>query len=190
MRFDEFVVGHGVAVSAVDEFAGFLVEVGIPADWDSFDSTTGMRVWIWRGDPGIREFCANAVLTMHSVEAVLDADEVFAMLVDQQVQSVPGSHELHRELAAATEGAGGVGTLAMQITHDLGTIDSVSRSRIITTEQETLIAQLTVTALHGSPVDRADVWLTVRTGASTGPVSASHRRGVPVDGRKTVADGR
>jgi hypothetical protein len=188
MRFDEFVEGHGVAVSPVDEFAGFVVEVGIPEDWDPFDSAPGMRVWIWRSDPRIHEFCANAVLTMHRVEAVLDPGDVFAMLVDQQLQSVPGSHEVHRELAAATEGVGVVGAIAMHITRELGTIASESRSRIITAEQETLIAQLTVTALHDSPVDRADVWLTVRRGASAGLVSAGHRRGVPL--HKTVTDGR
>jgi len=182
MRFDEFVEAHAVVVSPVDEFAGFVVEVGIPADWTPFDSAPGMRVWIWRTDPHIHEFCANAVLTLHRVEAVLDPGEVFAMLVAQQLQSVPGSHELHRELASATDGVGMVGALAMHITRELGTIDSESRSRIITAEQETLIAQMTVTALDDSPVNRADVWLTVRRGASAGPVSAGHRRGVPVAG--------
>lgn len=33
----------------------------------------------------------------------------------------------------------------MRMAHEFGTLDSMSRSRIITTEQETLIAQLTVT---------------------------------------------
>jgi hypothetical protein len=105
-------------------------------------------------------------------------------LVDQQLQSVPGCHELHRDLAAATDGAGVAGALAMQITHELGTIDSVSRTRIITTEQETLIAQLTVTALHDSPVDRSNVWLTVRTGAAVSPVSADQHGGTPVTGTR------
>jgi hypothetical protein len=97
---------------------------------------------------------------------------------------VPGCHELHRELAAATEGAGVVGTLAVQITHELGTIDSVCRSRIITTEQETLIAQLTVTALHDSPVDRAHIWLTVREGAAAGSATADQHQGVPAAGTR------
>jgi hypothetical protein len=180
MRFDEFVEKYGVAVSPVDRFAGFVVEVGVPADWEPFDSAPGARVWVCRDDPRIDEFCANAVLTMHRVEAPLDASEVFAMLADQQLQTVPGCHELHRELAAATEGAGVVGALAMQITHELGTIDSVSRSRIITAEQETLIAQLTATALHVSPVDRRNIWLTVRMGAVAGSVSAGHHGGAPV----------
>jgi hypothetical protein len=187
MRFDEFVEKDGVAVSPVDRFAGFVVEVGVPADWEPFDSAPGMRVWVCRGDLRIDEFCANAVLTMHRVEAPLDAGEVFAMLVDQQVQSVPGCHELHRELAVATEGAGVVGALAIRITSEFGVIDSSSRSRIITTEQETLIAQLTVTALHDSPVDRENIWLTVRMGAAAGTASANQLGGVPVAGTR---DGR
>ena len=184
MRFDEFVEKSGVAVCPVDRFAGFVVEVGVPADWEPVDSAAGMRVWVFRSDPRIDQFCANAVLTMHRLEAPLDAGEVFAMLVDQQLQSVPGCHELHRDLAAATDGAGVAGALAMQITHELGTIDSVSRTRIITTEQETLIAQLTVTALHDSPVDRSNVWLTVRMDAAPGPVSADQHSGAPVAGTR------
>ena len=134
MRFDEFVKERGVAVSPVDQFAGFKVEVGVPTGWEPLDSAPGMRVWVCRTDPRIADFCANAVLTMHRVEAVLYAGEVFAMLVDQQVQSVPGCHELHHELAAATEGAGAVGALAMQIAFEHGVVDSVSRSRIITAD--------------------------------------------------------
>jgi hypothetical protein len=186
MRFDEFVERAGVAVSPVDQFPRFVVKVGVPPGWEPFDSAPGMRVWVCRSDPRIDEFCANAVLTMHRVEAVLDAREVFTMLIEQQLQSAPGCHELHRELAAATEGAGVTGLLAMEITHELGTIDSASRSRIVTTEQETLIAQLTVTALHDSPVDRAQIWLTVRMGAASGPASTGHHRGVPVTGTRDV----
>jgi Probable lipoprotein LpqN len=170
MRFDEFVEKNGVSLSAVDRFAGFVVEVGVPPAWEPFDSAVGLRVWVCRNDPHAEEFCGNAVLTMHRVEASLDVGEVFTMLADQQLQSVPACHELHRELAAATEGAGVAGALTMEITHELGTIDSVSRSRIITAEQETLIAQLTVTALHNSPVDRAHVWLTVRLNAGASSV--------------------
>jgi hypothetical protein len=107
---------------------------------------------------------------MHRVEASLDASEVFAMLVDQQSQSVH-------------EGPGVAAALALRITNELGTIDSVSRTRIITTEQATLIAQLTVTALHDSPVDRAHIWLTVRTGAAGSP-AAGHHSGAPVDGTR------
>nr|WP_231986743.1 hypothetical protein [Mycobacterium sp. 852002-40037_SCH5390672] len=163
-------------MSPVDRFAGFVVEVGVPPGWEPFDSAVGARVWACRIDPCIDVFCANAVLTMHRVEARLDAGEVFAMLVEQQLQSVPGCSELHRELAAATEGPGVAALLAMQIAHELGTVDSASQSRIITAEQETLIAQLTVTALHDSPVDRAGIWLTARPGPTANPASAGHTR--------------
>ncbi|ORV10950.1 LpqN/LpqT family lipoprotein [Mycobacterium celatum] len=184
MRFDEFAEKHSVAVFPVDKFAGYVVEVGIPPGWEPFDSAAGVRVWVCRTDPHITEFCANAVLTMHRVETALDPGNVFAMLSEQQLQSVPGCHELRRELAAATEGAGVAGVLAMQITHELGTIDSVSRSRIITAEQETLIAQLTVTALHDSPVDRGHIWLRVQMGAAAGPASAGHHGEAPVTGMR------
>ncbi|OBI41501.1 hypothetical protein A5707_07205 [Mycobacterium kyorinense] len=180
MRFDEFVKEHNVAVFPVDRFAGYVVEVGVPPGWEPFDSATGVRVWVCRTDPRITEFCANAVLTMHRVEAALAPGDVFAMLTEQQLHSVPGCHELHRELAAATDGPGGAGALFTQIANELGTIDSVSRSRIITAEQETLIAQLTVTALHDSPVDRAHIWLSVQIGAAADPASAGHHGGAPV----------
>lgn len=187
MQFDEFVAGHGIAVSAVDRFDGFAVDVRIPRDWDPFDSAVGIGVWVRRSDPRIDEFCANAVLTLHRVEASLETGDVFAMLCEQQLQSVPDCHERHRELAAATEGPGAAGVLAMQITHELGTIDSVSRSRIITTERETLIAQLTVTALHDSPEDRENIWLSVRRGAAASHAATSHSGGVPVS---RTRDGR
>jgi hypothetical protein len=180
MRFDEFVEKHAVPVSPVDRFAGLVVEIGVPPGWEPFDSAPGVHVWFCRDDPRIDDFCANAVLTMHRIDAVLDALEVFTMLVEQQLQSTPSCHEIQREFAAATDGPGAVGELAMHIAHDRGTIDSRSRSRIITTERETLIAQLTVTALDDSPVDRANVWLTVRTGVALGSVTIGHRRGVPV----------
>ncbi|WP_308206731.1 LpqN/LpqT family lipoprotein [Mycolicibacterium fluoranthenivorans] len=166
MRFDGFMQEKGIAAFPVDRFTGCVVEVGAPSGWELFDSTVGLHVWICRSDPRMDEFCANAVLTMHRVQAVLHADEVFAMLAEQQIQMVPGCRELHRELAAASEGAGVVGALSMEIAHELGSIDSVSRTRIIMTEKETLIAQLTVTALHDSPVDDTSIWLTVRTHGS------------------------
>ncbi|OBH48211.1 hypothetical protein A5687_15620 [Mycobacterium mantenii] len=176
MRFDEFVQESGVSVSPVDRFVGFVVDVGVPPGWEPFDSAVGARVWVCRNDPCIDVFCANAVLTMHRVEAPLDPAQAFAMLVEQQLQSVPGCRELRRELAAATEGSGIAGSLAMRIAHDLGTVASVSRSRIITAEQETLIAQLTVTALHDSPVDRAQMWLKVRPGPAAVPAPAGQHR--------------
>lgn len=99
------------------------------------------------------------------------------MLVEQQLQSTPECHEERRELGPASESIGIQGLLAMQITHELGTIDSVSRSRIISAEQETLIAQLTVTALHDSPVERENVWLSVQMGAApAGPAPVTTTR--------------
>lgn len=184
MRFDEFVQKRGLAVFPVDQFAGLAVQVGVPPGWEPFDSAPGVRVWVCRSDPLVAEFCANAVLTMHRVGAALDPGEVFAMLADQQLQSVPGCHEVRRDLAAATEGAGVVGVLGMQITHELGTIDSVSQSRIVTVGQETLIAQLTVTALHDSPVDRTHIWLSVRPGAPAPAAPAGDRGSVPVTGMR------
>jgi Probable lipoprotein LpqN len=180
MRFDEFIQKRSLAVSPVNRFADFIVEVGVPPGWEPFDSATGVRVWACRNDPRITEFCANAVLTMHRVETPLDPTEVFTMLAEQQLRSAPGCHEVRRELGPAGESVGAQGLLAMRFTHELGAIDSASQSRIITAGQETMIAQLTVTALHDSPVDRARIWLTVRPGAAAGPASASYRGVVPV----------
>jgi hypothetical protein len=180
MRFDEFIEKHGLAVSPVNQFAGFIVEVGVPPGWEPFDSAVGVRVWACRNDPCIDVFCANAVLTMHRVETPLDPADVFTMLAEQQLQSAPACRELRRELGPAGESVGVEGFLAMQITHELGTIDSASQSRIIPAGQETMIAQLTVTARHDSPVDRAHIWLTVRPGAAAGPASAGYRGVVPV----------
>jgi hypothetical protein len=184
MRFDEFVEKHGLVVSPVDRFAGFFVEVGVPPGWEPFDSAVGVRVWACRDDPCIDVFCANAVLTMHRVEASLDPADVFAMLVEQQLQSAPRCRELRRELGPAGESVGVEGFLAMQITHELGAIDSASQSRIIPAGQETMITQLTVTTLRDSPVDRAHIWLTVRPGAAAGPASADSRGVVPVTGTR------
>lgn len=117
---------------------------------------------------------------MHSIDAPLGPVEVFARLSDQQLQSVRNSVELRRELAAATEGPGIVGSLTMRIAHELGTVDSESRSRIITAEQETLIAQLTVTALHDSPADRSRIWLTARPGPVPIPAPAGRHTAAPI----------
>ena len=188
MRFDEFVEKNGITVSPVDRFAGLLVEVGVPPRWEPFESALGARVWVCRADPRIEVFCANAVLTMHRVQAALDPAGVFAMLAEQQLQSVPSCTALRRELAAATEGAGVTGLLAMQIAHELGTIDSASQSRIITAEQETLIAQVTVTALHDSPVDRTQIWLEARPGPVAIPAPTGRRGVIPVTEREKVTD--
>lgn len=174
----------GVFVRPVDVFPGLVVDVGAGSGWESLNSAVGLRVWICRTDPFIDEFCANAVLTMHRVEAVLDPGEVFAMLVDQQVLGVPGCREVHRSLVAASEGPGAVGSLVMAINHELGTIDGVSTARIMTNEEETLIAQLTVTALRDSPVERDGVWLTVRAAA------VDHRGVAPTVQERGVADVR
>jgi hypothetical protein len=181
MRFDEYVQESGVAVLPVDRYVGLFVEVGVPASWEPFNSGPGVRVWVCRSDPRISEFCANAVLTMHRVEAALDASEVFGMLAEQQVRSVPGCREVHREIAAATEGLGVAGMLALQIADGLGVIDSSCQTRIISTEGSTLIAQLTVTALHDSPVDRTNIWLKISKEAVIKPVWAPHI-GYPTSG--------
>jgi hypothetical protein len=177
MRFDKFVEKRGLAVSPVNRFAGFIVEVGVPPGWEPFDSAPGLRVWAWRDDPCIEKFCANAVLTMHRVEAPLNPADVFTMLAEQQLQSVPGCRELRRALGPAGESAGVHGYLALRITYELGAIDSASQTRIITAEQETLIAQLTVTAQHDSPANQAHIRLTVRPGATAAPAAAGGYRG-------------
>ncbi|MDV3218538.1 hypothetical protein [Mycobacterium avium] len=180
MRFDEYTEKHGLAVSPVERFAGLVVEVGVPRGWEPFDSAVGVRVWVCRTDPCLDVFGANAVLTMHRVQAALDPADVFAMLVEQQLQTAPGCCELNRELGLAGESVGVQGLLAMQITHELGAIESVSRSRIITAEEETLIAQLTMTVLRDSPVERANIWLAVhKRAAVAGPASDDHHRSAP-----------
>jgi len=184
MRFDEFVQKRGLVVSPVDRFAGLFVEVRVPPGWEPFDSAIGVRVWACRDDPCIDVFCANAVLTMHRVEASLDPADVFAMLAEQQVQSTPRCRELRRDLGPAGESVGVEGFLALQIMHELGAIDSASQSRIIPAGKETMIAQLTVTTLRDSPVDRGHIWLTVRPGAAAGPASADSCGVVPVTGTR------
>lgn len=181
MRFDEYLEEHGVAVSPVDRFAGLVVRVGVPRGWEPFDSAVGARVWVCRTDPRIDVFGANAVLTMHRVEAPLDAGEVFAMLSEQQSQSVPGCRELQREFAPAADSLGFRGLLALEIASELGRIDSVSRSRIIAAAEGTLIAQLTVTALQDSPVEQTPIRLSVHKGAPVvGPNCDSHNHSGPL----------
>jgi hypothetical protein len=171
MRFDDFVGLRSLAVAPVDRFGGFVVEVGVPQGWYPFDSSVGMWVWVCRSDPRIDVFCANAVLTMHCVEAALDAGDVFEMLAEQQLESALGSHEQSRTLNVATEGPGVVAVLAMEIADKLGVIESVTRTRIITAEQGTMIAQLTVTAMQDSPANRGRLWLTVCSRDTSGPAA-------------------
>lgn len=177
MRLDEFTTTRGLAVSAVDGFDGFEVQVGLPLGWEPFRSATGAQVWTRSSDSRAGDFCANAVLTMHHLAAALDPSDVFAMLVDQQLHSPPGSRERHRDLAEATEGAGVRGLLALEIVHDRNILDSVSHTRILNTDGATLVAQLTVSALRDSPAMGEAIWLTVRDGAagSTSPVQHSER---------------
>lgn len=179
MRFDEYALTRNIGISPVDHFDGVVVEVGLPPEWEPFHSAPGMRVWFWRGDPHLAEFGANAVLTMNIVEESLDAGQVFAMLCEQQVQMVPGAVELHRVSAAASEGPGIAGSLAMNIASQFGTIGSVSLSRIITTARQTLIGQLTTTALRDSPVDWERIRLYAKPAAAAGS-TVGNVGGVPL----------
>ena len=38
-----------------------------PHDWEAVEDPPGLRIWVWREDPYLQQFCANAVLTMHRV---------------------------------------------------------------------------------------------------------------------------
>lgn len=129
MRLNEFLTNGGVIACPVDEFAGHMVHVGLPGDWEPFESATGMRLWVCRSDLRSSMFCSNAVLTMHRIEAPLLVYEVFGMLAEQQLQSVSGGREVRRESFDATEGPGMTGLLVMQIDHELGSISSVSQTR-------------------------------------------------------------
>lgn len=180
MRFDEYALTREIGINPVDHFDGLVVEVGLPTAWEPFGSSPGMQVWFWRGDPNIAEFGANAVLTTSTVENPLDAFEVFAMLCEQQVQMVPGAVELDRASGAASEGPGVAGSLAMTMESQYGSIGSVSLSRIITTDRQTLIGQLTITALRDSPVEWERIWLYVKPRAATGSTSGELRGGVPL----------
>ncbi len=179
MLFDQYVRTRNIGISPVDHFDGLTTEVGLPPEWEPFESSPGMQVWFWRRDPRITEFGANAVLTMHLLDEALDAVEVFAMLCEQQVQMVPGALELHRESAVASEGPGIAGSLAMNTESQFGVIGSVSLSRIITTERQTLIGQLTITALRDSPVEWEKIWLYVKPDVAAGSNSSGYRGGVP-----------
>ncbi|GCB01341.1 hypothetical protein [Mycolicibacterium sp. NCC-Tsukiji] len=180
MRFDEFIHSSGITAVPVERFPGLVVEVGLPVGWYPFEGDVGVRVWACRSDPCIDVFCANAVLTMHRIETRLDAADAFAMLVEQQLQTVAGTRELTRALSAATEGPGAMGLLRMEITDGVGVIESLTRSRIVAVEGETMVSQLTTTALRDSPANRAAVWMTLRSGDASG----SHRGGAPITGTR------
>ena len=161
MRFDEYLRHIGIVAIPVDSFDGFEVDVEGPAGWEAVESQPGMRIWIWPEDPYRQQFCGNAVLTMHRVPVSLDPADVFEMLCDEQVQLVGGGHERYRAGQLAEDGIGIRGMLSVQFDSEFGAIGSASQTRIITAAQETLIAQLTVTALLGSPANVANVRLTV-----------------------------
>lgn len=185
LRLDEFLGNHDILMSVVEQFPEYAVDVALPPDWEPFHSPPDARVCIWRGDPDRERFCANVVLTMNQIEAVLDPAEVFPMLCEWQLHMVPGTQETSRDLSDATEGPGIVGTLALRIPSDHGLLDSESVTRILTTPQRTLIAQLTLTALLESPVDRNNIGLAVthdapdaratNPGSVTGAAAGSYR---------------
>ena len=110
------------------------------------------------------------------------------MLSGEQVHLVPGCHERQRTSAPAEDGIGLQGVLSSQFDSEFGTIDSLSRSRIITGPEETLIAQPTLTALHDSPVNWANIqrwcpilrrWMSQTAQASEQPRTPTRREAPP-----------
>lgn len=183
VRFDEYVAERRIVVTPTDEFDGYSVTVGLPPDWELFDPAVlgelpGKLIWGWPADPFIDRFGANAVLSMSRVRASLDPIEVFAMLCEWQTHMVEGTRERARTVATATDGPGVVGLLVIEVaTETYGRVGSASRTRIIPAGPETLIAQLTITALIESPVDFADTGLTVAQVELTGPAAPIAYRG-------------
>ena len=182
MRFDTYLEERGISAAPVDRFYGIEVDVDGPPDWEAVESRPGMRIWIWPDDPYRQQFCGNAVLTMHRISTVLDPLEVFEMLCNEQVHLVGGCHERYRAWRPAVDGVGIDGMLSSQFDSQVGSIGSASQSRIIAPGQETLIAQLTVTALLGSPANSANIRLTVKCAGAAAAV------GEP-DGQQPVAGG-
>lgn len=112
-------------------------------------------------------------------------DEVFAMLVEEQVALVPRCGEERREVVPADDGIGVVGLLVLDIpAREFGALDSLSRSRIIRYGPQTIVAQLTLTAPQSAPVNWAEFALTVRPGAA--PVGVSVQVGAPADSDEHV----
>lgn len=182
MRLDEYLRQNANAVEAVDRFDGFEVAVDGPQDWEAVESRPGIRIWIWPADPYRDQFCANAVLTMHHLRGTLDVADVFEMLCDEQVQLMPGCHERYRSWQPADDGIGIKGMLSSQFEREFGIIGSASQTRIIAADNQTFIAQLTLTALLGSPANWADIRMSVvpndsastkTTSVTTPAVSAS-----------------
>ncbi|WP_201274383.1 hypothetical protein [Mycolicibacterium sp. CH28] len=83
------------------------------------------------------------------------------MLVNQQVQSIPAFRETHREIDPTMNGAGVAGTLGLELADELGCVQSLCRSEITATTEETLVAQFTVTAMRDSPANLEEFWLSV-----------------------------
>ena len=165
-RFEEFLSRHDAGVAVVDRFAGFAVDVALPIDWtpvDTFEATGGARAWGWPNDPCRKAFCANAVLILQRFDKTLDEETIFTLTCQRQRDSVPGCRELHRELGSAVEGPGVAGTLVLDIDHDIGPLYSVTHVRIAAGDHETLVAQLTATALEDSPLDLRHIRLTLLT---------------------------
>lgn len=162
MRLDKFAEKHRISMAVVDQFGGYSVEVALPPDWEAFASPPGTRALVWRADPFMKQFCANVVLTMTQIDAMLDPYEAFAMLCEWQKELLPGVQETSRDLAEVHGGQGLAGMFAMRVATAGGLLDSFSLARVITAETRTLIAQLTLTKLPDSPVDCAHIGLAVR----------------------------
>jgi hypothetical protein len=175
VELDEFLAQHHITVHPVADFPGLAVGVLFPAGWETSDDSGWMRVWTWADDPHRDLFCASAVLTTHRLDAHVQAGEMFAILCEHQRHSVPNAREAHREFAAATEGPGEAGLLALEIDQVEGTLDSLTHTRIITTDDELLIAQLTVTALHDSRPDWSHIRLVVKLDQETAPTDSLPR---------------
>jgi hypothetical protein len=171
-RFDEFVRANNIQQAAVDQFDEYRVDIELPADWEPFDSAPGTRTYIWRADPFIQQFCANVVLTMTRLETVLDPAEVFSMLCEGQLHTLPGSHETLRDVGEANDAGGVSGILAMQVDTGRGLVDSISLTHVVNNSEQTLIAQLTFTALRDSPVDCDHIRLIVKPRTWALPTSA------------------
>ncbi len=186
VRFEDYVAERGIPVAPADEFDGYSVTVALPPDWSLFDPQSlgelpGKRVWGWPADPFIERFGANAVLSLSRVGAAPDPAELFAMLCESQMHMIEGTRERARSVTAATEGPGVVGLQFLEFsTEEFGRIGSASRTRIVPAGSQTLIAQLTVTALVESPVDFADTGLTVAPGDAAGPAPIGYHGTGPV----------
>lgn len=102
------------------------------------------------------------------------------MLCDSNAHIYPDVHEYTREVEEATEGPGILGRFGMLVNADIGVLASESLTRVIADNRFTSIAQLTLTSLADSPVDRAHIRLAVTPAVA--PASAAlvdHSGGAP-----------